>query len=82
MISVLPQTARLAVQGATVQLSAQVRDQWAQVMADVAVFWSSSDELVASVDGSGLVTAVANGTATITATAGVRVGPCNGRSTR
>ena len=70
MISVLPQTARLAVQGATVQLSAQVRDQWAQVMADVAVFWSSSDELVASVDGSGLVTAVANGTATITATAG------------
>ena len=70
VISVLPQHARLAVQGATVQLSARVRDQWAQVMADVAVAWSSSDELVASVDGSGLVTAVANGTATITAAAG------------
>ena len=70
VIAVLPQTARLAVQGATVQLSARVRDQWAQVMADVAVSWWSNDELVASVDGSGLVTAIGNGTATITATAG------------
>ena len=70
VISVLPQTARLAVLGAKVQLSAQVRDQWAQVMPDVAVYWSSSDALVATVDGSGLVTAVANGSATITATAG------------
>ena len=70
VISVLPQTARLAVRGATLELSAQVRDQWAQVMADVAVSWSSNDALVASVDGSGLVTAVANGTATITAAAG------------
>ena len=74
VISVLPQHARLAVQGATVQLSARVRDQWAQVMADVAVAWSSSDQLVASVDGSGLVTAVANGTATIMATAGTASG--------
>ena len=70
VVGVLPQTTRLAVLGATVQLSAQVRDQSARVMADVAVSWSSSDALVASVDGSGLVTAVANGTATITATAG------------
>ena len=70
VISVLPQTARLGVRGATVQLRAQVRDQWDRVMADVAVSWSSNDASVASVDGSGLVTAVANGTATITAAAG------------
>ena len=70
VISVLPRETRLAVRGATVQLSAQVRDRSGQVMADVAVSWSSNDALVASVDGSGLVTAVANGTATITAAAG------------
>lgn len=74
VVTVLPQNARLAVQGATVQLSARVRDQWAQVMPDVAVSWSTSDELVAAVDGSGLVTAVANGTATITAAAGSAAG--------
>ena len=74
VISVLPQHTRLAVRDATVQLSAQVRDQSGQVMADVAVSWSSNDALVASVDGSGLVTAVANGTATITAAAGSAAG--------
>ena len=70
VISVLPQTTQLSVRGATVQLRAQVRDQRARVMADVAVSWSSNDPPVASVDGSGLVTAIGNGTATITATAG------------
>ena len=70
VISVVPHETWLAVRGATVQLSAQVRDQWARVMADVAVSWSSNDPLVAAVDESGLVTAVANGTATIMAAAG------------
>ena len=70
VIAVLPHETWLAVRGATVQLSAQVRDQWARVMADVAVSWSSNDPLVAAVDESGLVTAVASGTATIMAAAG------------
>ena len=63
-------TAQLTALGATVQLRAEVRDQNGQVMAGAAVSWSSSDAAVATVDGSGLVAAVANGTATITATAG------------
>ena len=69
-VTVSPATARLAALGATVQLSAEVRDQNGNVMAGAAVSWSSGDATVATVDGSGLVTAAANGTATITATAG------------
>ena len=70
LVLVAPQMTRLEVLGATVQLSAQVRDQRTRVMSGVAVAWSSDDPAVASVDGSGLVTAIADGTATITATAG------------
>ena len=69
-VTVSPATAELTALGATVQLSAQVLDQYGQVMAGAAVSWSSSAASVAAVDASGLVTAVANGTATITATAG------------
>ena len=39
-------------------------------MTDVSISWSSNDPSVASVDGSGLVTAIADGAATITGTAG------------
>ena len=39
-------------------------------MAGTAVAWATSDASVAAVDASGLVTAVANGAATITATSG------------
>ena len=45
-------------------------DQKGRVIAGAAVSWSSTDASVASVDGSGLVTAAGYGTATITATAG------------
>ena len=69
-VTVSPATARLAALGATVQLRAEVRDQNGNVMAGAAVAWSGGDATVATVDGSGLVTAAANGTATITATAG------------
>ena len=69
-VMVNPATAELAVLGATVQLTAEVRDQNARVMADVTVTWSSSDWSVAAVDASGLVTGVAEGMATITASAG------------
>ena len=69
-VTVTPATAELTALGASVQLQAQVLDQYGQVMAGAAVSWSSSAASVAAVDGSGLVTAAANGAATITATAG------------
>ena len=65
-----PAAAELPALGATVQLTAEVRDQNARVMAGVTVRWSSSDTSVAAVDASGLVTGVGAGTATITASAG------------
>ena len=69
-VTVSPATAELTALGATVQLSAEVRDQNGQVMSGPTVTWASSVAAVATVGASGLVTAVANGTATITATAG------------
>jgi len=74
VVSVVPQLTELLARGATVQLRAKVLDQKARVMTDVSVSWSSNDASVASVDGSGLVTAIANGSATITATAGTASG--------
>ena len=68
-VTVSPAASELTALGATVQLSAEVRDQNGQVMV-VAVTWSSSSTSVATVSTSGLVTAADNGTATITATAG------------
>ena len=69
-VTVSPATVELAALGATVRLSAEARDQNGNVMAGAALTWSSVNAAVAAVDGSGLVTAVANGTAAITATAG------------
>jgi uncharacterized protein YjdB len=68
-----PATAELSALGATVQLTAQVRDQNGQTMA-ATVAWSSADAAIATVDAAGLVTAVANGVATVTATAGAASG--------
>ena len=69
-VTVNPASVQLEALGATVQLTAEVRDQNGQVIANVAVAWTSSDRSVAAVDASGLVTAAGNGTATITAMAG------------
>ena len=69
-VTVSPATAELTARGATVQLSAEVRDQNGQVLAGATVAWTSDNAPVATVDGSGLVTAVAEGATTITATAG------------
>ena len=69
-VTVVPATAELTALGATVQLTGQVHDQNGQAMAGVVVTWTSGDTTVATVDGSGLVTAKGNGTATLTATAG------------
>lgn len=69
-LTVTPATTERTAFGATVQLTAEVRDQNGNVMSGTTVSWSSSAPAVAAVDGSGLVTATGNGTATVTATAG------------
>ena len=69
-ITVTPAAATLQALDNTVQLSAEVRDQNGRVMTGAAVTWMSTSAGVATVDATGLVTARANGTATITATAG------------
>ena len=69
-VTVTPPAAELTALGATVRLSASVRDQNGQPMPSAAVTWTSGAPAVAAVDGSGVVTAVANGTAAITAMAG------------
>ncbi len=73
-VTVSPATTELTALGATVQLTAEVRDQIARVMAGATVTWASSASSVVTVDGSGLVTGVAEGTATITASAGSAAG--------
>lgn len=69
-VTVNPGSAALSALGETARFTAEVRDQNGQVMAGAAVAWASSDASVAAVDASGVVTAVGNGSATITATAG------------
>ncbi len=69
-VAVNPGSAALSALGETARFTAEVRDQSGQVMTGAAVAWASSDASVATVDASGLVTAVANGSATITATSG------------
>ena len=69
-VTVSPTATALPSLGDTVRLTATVLDQHGEPMPKVAVVWSSGDPSVASVEHtSGLVTAVANGTATVTATA-------------
>jgi len=55
--------------GVTLQLTAQVMDKKGKVMSGVPVSWSSGNQAVGSVSSSGLVTAIGQGSVTITATA-------------
>lgn len=66
-VSVAPATSNLTV-GATVQLTATTNDAAGNVLTGRPVTWSSGTPGVATVSSSGLVTAVAAGSATITAT--------------
>jgi len=56
--------------GETSALTATVRNQNGQAMNGAAVTWATSSSSVATVSSTGLVTSVADGTATITATSG------------
>ena len=60
--------------GATEQLTVTVHDQNGAAMSGASVAWASSASSVASVTPTGLVTAVADGTATVTATSGSAAG--------
>ena len=73
-VTVSPAASELTAVGATVQLRAEVRDQRGNVMGGAPRTWSSDDTAVATVNASGMVTAAANGTATIAATAGTASG--------
>ena len=74
-VAVTPPATTLASFGATVQLTATATDANGNVMAGQAVTWQSSNAGVASVNASGLVTAVSNGgPVTFTATAGGKSG--------
>lgn len=66
----LDQATATIVKGDELQLTAKVKP------ADAALTWSSSDEAVATVDATGKVTAIAAGTATITATTGKATATC------
>lgn len=69
-IEISPMTATLTSVGETVQLTARVRDRNGHAIMDAVVNWSSGDTSVATVSMPGVVTAVMNGTAQITAESG------------
>ena len=73
-VTVTPETVELNVHGGTVQLTASVLDQNGRALAGADLDWSTSDTLVARVDGSGLLTAVGDGSARVTAQAGSATG--------
>ena len=73
-VAVRPAEASFAALGDTVRLSAEAFDANGSTVAGAEFSWESSDEAVATVDASGLVTAVANGSATITAATGSALG--------
>lgn len=72
-VSVSPSSSTIQA-GATVQLSAVTRDANTNVLTGRVITWSSSSIGIATVSTSGFVTAVANGTATITASSEGRTG--------
>ncbi len=76
-ITVTPSSHTLGSIGATVQLMATVKDQNNNTMSGQTVTWSSANTAVATVSAQGLVSAVSNGTAQITA----RSGNASGRAT-
>jgi len=68
-ITVTPTTATLAI-GETEQFTATALDQFGSAMTGVEIAWTSSDEAIGTIDANGTFTALAAGTADVTATAG------------
>jgi len=76
-VGVNPPMVTLASLGATEQLTASATDNVGRPLTRRAVAWSSSNDSVASVAADGMVTAVGNGSATITATSEAVSGTAN-----
>jgi uncharacterized protein YjdB len=72
-ITVAPMSASITV-GATTTLQATVKDQNGNVMTGQVITWSTSNAAAATVNSSGVVTGVAAGSATITATSSGKSG--------
>ena len=72
-VTVAPTSASVVV-GATTTLQATVKDQNGNVMTGQTVTWSTSNAAAATVNGSGVVTGIAAGSATITATSSGKSG--------
>ncbi|MCY3809034.1 MAG: Ig-like domain-containing protein, partial [Gemmatimonadetes bacterium] len=72
-LTVTPKEALLVSLGETVLLTVQIGDQYGDPMVGEAVTWASDRSGIATVSG-GTVTAVANGTAVVTATVGQLTG--------
>lgn len=73
-ITVSPSAQELSSLGETLQLTATVLDQNGQTIAGAAVTWASDDASIATVSASGVVTAVENGSVTVTAMSGSATG--------
>ena len=69
VVGVTPVNATVSYIGQNTQLIAEARDQSNNMVGGVSFTWLSSDETVATVDETGLVTGTGSGTATITASA-------------
>lgn len=73
-ITVSPAATEFAALRETVQLNAEVRDRTGRIMSGVTVAWVSTSAGVATVDATGTVTSVGNGTSDIIARAGAASG--------
>lgn len=69
-IEVEPEQVVLTSVGEQAELTATVYDEGGEQISNAEVSWSSSDEAVATVDESGVVEAVGEGTATVQAESG------------
>ena len=68
-IAIIPSSATISL-GKSAQLLAEVRDQAGNVLPGQSVSWSSANSGIASVSGTGVVTAVGAGSVIVTATSG------------
>ena len=74
LIVVTPSSGSLDAVKASILLEAQAFDQDGNPLEAVLFEWTTSDETIATVDDDGLVAALANGTATVTASSGDEAG--------
>ncbi len=73
-VALEPSSVTLAALGDTIRLAATVRNQNGEAMTGVPIGYTSTDASVVRVDGFGLVTAVGNGSAVVTAASGAATG--------